>query len=149
MLYISTEQLAFCVLALKFGAIILPITVITVKSLVGFLITVNNTVACSCSSSNIVNAPVNAFQSVDGRQIRVDQAGKSSENRSRGYRGGSAGGRGFFRGGRGRGRGFSRGEWVSLSHLFKASMTNKLATFCFIVSLSRCWWRPRVWGQQI
>ncbi|KAJ8782532.1 hypothetical protein J1605_010056 [Eschrichtius robustus] len=49
------------------------------------------------------------LQSVDGRQIRVDQAGKSSDNRSRGYRGGSAGGRGFFRGGRGRGRGFSRG----------------------------------------
>ncbi|XP_030364993.1 cold-inducible RNA-binding protein isoform X1 [Strigops habroptila] len=48
-------------------------------------------------------------KSVDGRQIRVDQAGKSSENRSRGYRGGSSGGRGFFRGGRGRGRGFSRG----------------------------------------
>ncbi|CAO2641476.1 Cold-inducible RNA-binding protein [Lemmus lemmus] len=49
-------------------------------------------------------------KSVDGRQIRVDQAGKSSDNRSRGYRGGSAGGRGFFRGGRSRGRGFSRGE---------------------------------------
>ncbi|XP_049979463.1 cold-inducible RNA-binding protein [Alexandromys fortis] len=48
-------------------------------------------------------------KSVDGRQIRVDQAGKSSDNRSRGYRGGSAGGRGFFRGGRSRGRGFSRG----------------------------------------
>ncbi|XP_044887586.1 cold-inducible RNA-binding protein-like [Mauremys mutica] len=49
-------------------------------------------------------------KSVDGRQIRVDQAGKSSENRSRGYRGGSSGGRGFFRGGRGRGgHGFSRG----------------------------------------
>ncbi|XP_070128416.1 cold-inducible RNA-binding protein isoform X1 [Equus przewalskii] len=48
-------------------------------------------------------------KSVDGRQIRVDQAGKSSDSRSRGYRGGSAGGRGFFRGGRGRGRGFSRG----------------------------------------
>ncbi|KAM5230743.1 cold-inducible RNA-binding protein isoform 2-T11 [Hipposideros larvatus] len=48
-------------------------------------------------------------KSVDGRQIRVDQAGKSSDNRSRGYRGGSAGGRGFFRGSRGRGRGFSRG----------------------------------------
>ncbi|XP_058393852.1 cold-inducible RNA-binding protein isoform X3 [Diceros bicornis minor] len=47
-------------------------------------------------------------KSVDGRQIRVDQAGKSSDSRSRGYRGGSAGGRGFFRGGRGRGRGFSR-----------------------------------------
>ncbi|XP_037360828.1 cold-inducible RNA-binding protein isoform X2 [Talpa occidentalis] len=52
-------------------------------------------------------------KSVDGRQIRVDQAGKSSDNRSRGYRGGSAGGRGFFRGGRGRGRGFSRGECYS------------------------------------
>uniref|UniRef100_A0A2K6SLW5 Cold-inducible RNA-binding protein n=1 Tax=Saimiri boliviensis boliviensis TaxID=39432 RepID=A0A2K6SLW5_SAIBB len=49
-------------------------------------------------------------KSVDGRQIRVDQAGKSPDSRSRGYRGGSAGGRGFFRGGRGRGRGFSRGE---------------------------------------
>lgn len=48
-------------------------------------------------------------KSVDGRQIRVDQAGKSSDNRARGYRGGSAGGRGFFRGGRSRGRGFSRG----------------------------------------
>uniref|UniRef100_A0A9L0SPY0 Cold-inducible RNA-binding protein n=1 Tax=Equus caballus TaxID=9796 RepID=A0A9L0SPY0_HORSE len=30
-------------------------------------------------------------KSVDGRQIRVDQAGKSSDSRSRGYRGGSAG----------------------------------------------------------
>ncbi|XP_074207433.1 cold-inducible RNA-binding protein isoform X1 [Camelus bactrianus] len=48
-------------------------------------------------------------KSVDGRQIRVDQAGKSSDSRSRGYRGGSAGARGFFRGSRGRGRGFSRG----------------------------------------
>uniref|UniRef100_A0A8I3WGF9 Cold-inducible RNA-binding protein n=2 Tax=Callithrix jacchus TaxID=9483 RepID=A0A8I3WGF9_CALJA len=48
-------------------------------------------------------------KSVDGRQIRVDQAGKSPDSRSRGYRGGSTGGRGFFRGGRGRGRGFSRG----------------------------------------
>ncbi|XP_004630125.1 cold-inducible RNA-binding protein-like [Octodon degus] len=46
-------------------------------------------------------------KSVDGRQIRVDQAGKSSDNPSRGYRGGSAAGRGSFRGGRG--RGFSRG----------------------------------------
>ncbi|OBS74791.1 hypothetical protein A6R68_14661 [Neotoma lepida] len=53
--------------------------------------------------------PPSVRQSVDGRQIRVDQAGKSSDNRSRGYRGGSAGGRGFFRGGRSRGRGFSRG----------------------------------------
>ncbi|XP_029469152.1 cold-inducible RNA-binding protein-like isoform X1 [Rhinatrema bivittatum] len=39
-------------------------------------------------------------KTVDGRQIRVDQAGKSSDNRNRGYRGGSSGGRGFFRGGR-------------------------------------------------
>lgn len=54
--------------------------------------------------------PPLTLQSVDGRQIRVDQAGKSSDNRSRGYRGGSAGGRGFFRGGRSRGRGFVRGE---------------------------------------
>ncbi|XP_053320967.1 cold-inducible RNA-binding protein B-like isoform X3 [Spea bombifrons] len=43
-------------------------------------------------------------KSVDGRQIRVDQAGKSSGDRRGGYRGGS-GGRGFFRGGRGRGGG--------------------------------------------
>ncbi|XP_041086844.1 cold-inducible RNA-binding protein B-like isoform X1 [Polyodon spathula] len=47
-------------------------------------------------------------KSVDGRQIRVDQAGKSSGNRGGGYRGGSGGGRGgggqYFRGGRG-GRG--------------------------------------------
>ncbi|XP_029469172.1 cold-inducible RNA-binding protein-like isoform X3 [Rhinatrema bivittatum] len=48
-------------------------------------------------------------KTIDGRQIRVDQAGKSSDNRNRGYRGGSSGGRGFVRGGRGRGRGFSRG----------------------------------------
>ncbi|XP_063085298.1 cold-inducible RNA-binding protein isoform X3 [Cavia porcellus] len=48
-------------------------------------------------------------KSVDGRQIRVDQAGKAADSRSRGYRGGSGGGRGFFRGARGRGRGFSRG----------------------------------------
>ncbi|KAM5230763.1 cold-inducible RNA-binding protein isoform 5-T26 [Hipposideros larvatus] len=54
-------------------------------------------------------------KSVDGRQIRVDQAGKSSDNRSRGYRGGSAGGRGFFRGSRGRGRGFSRDYYSSRS----------------------------------
>ncbi|KAM3914639.1 cold-inducible RNA-binding protein B-like isoform 2-T2 [Leptodactylus fuscus] len=44
-------------------------------------------------------------KSVDGRQIRVDQAGKSSGERRGGYRGGSSGGRGFFRGGRGRGGG--------------------------------------------
>ncbi|XP_062040910.1 cold-inducible RNA-binding protein [Lepus europaeus] len=48
-------------------------------------------------------------KSVDGRQIRVDQAGKAADGRSRGYRGGPAGGRGFFRGGRARGRGSSRG----------------------------------------
>ncbi|KAM3915392.1 cold-inducible RNA-binding protein B-like isoform 1-T2 [Leptodactylus fuscus] len=44
-------------------------------------------------------------KTVDGRQIRVDQAGKSSGERRGGYRGGSSGGRGFFRGGRGRGGG--------------------------------------------
>ncbi|XP_072260918.1 cold-inducible RNA-binding protein B-like [Pyxicephalus adspersus] len=46
-------------------------------------------------------------KSVDGRQIRVDQAGKPSSGRRGGYRGGSSGGRGggFFRGGRGRGGG--------------------------------------------
>ncbi|KAM4809536.1 cold-inducible RNA-binding protein A-like [Rhinophrynus dorsalis] len=48
-------------------------------------------------------------KSVDGRQIRVDQAGKSSGDRRGGYRGGSSGGRGFFRGGRGRGGGGDRG----------------------------------------
>uniref|UniRef100_A0A8C5Q2K9 RRM domain-containing protein n=1 Tax=Leptobrachium leishanense TaxID=445787 RepID=A0A8C5Q2K9_9ANUR len=42
-------------------------------------------------------------KSVDGRQIRVDQAGMSSGDRRGGYRGGSSAGRGFFRGGRGRG----------------------------------------------
>jgi len=42
------------------------------------------------------------LQSVDGRMIRVDEAGKSG-GRSGGFRGGSGGGRGFFRGGRGRG----------------------------------------------
>ncbi|XP_073453109.1 cold-inducible RNA-binding protein-like isoform X4 [Aquarana catesbeiana] len=48
--------------------------------------------------------------SVDGRQIRVDQAGKSPSDRRGGYRGGSSGGgRGFFRGGGGdRGYGSSR-----------------------------------------
>lgn len=40
------------------------------------------------------------FQTVDGRTIRVDEAGKSG-GRSGGFRG--SGGRGFFRGGRGRG----------------------------------------------
>nr|XP_058895607.1 cold-inducible RNA-binding protein-like [Kogia breviceps] len=48
-------------------------------------------------------------KSVDGRQIWVDQAGKLSDNRSCGYRGGSDGGQGFFRGGQGQGHGFSRG----------------------------------------
>ncbi|XP_016146542.1 cold-inducible RNA-binding protein B-like isoform X3 [Sinocyclocheilus grahami] len=41
-------------------------------------------------------------KSVDGRMIRVDEAGKSGR-RSGGFRGGSGGGRGFFRGGRGGG----------------------------------------------
>ncbi|MBN3309722.1 cold-inducible RNA-binding protein B isoform X2 [Amia ocellicauda] len=51
-------------------------------------------------------------KSIDGRVIRVDQAGKSSGGRSGGgYRGGSSGGRGFFRGGRGRGGGgYGSGE---------------------------------------
>ncbi|XP_073453148.1 cold-inducible RNA-binding protein-like isoform X2 [Aquarana catesbeiana] len=50
-------------------------------------------------------------KSVDGRQIRVDQAGKSSGDRRGGYRGGSSGGgRGFFRGGRGRGGGGGYGS---------------------------------------
>lgn len=50
-------------------------------------------------------------KSVDGRPIRVDQAGKSPSGRrgGGGYRGGSSGGRGFFRGGRGRGGGGDRG----------------------------------------
>ncbi|XP_046884425.1 cold-inducible RNA-binding protein B-like isoform X1 [Hypomesus transpacificus] len=59
-------------------------------------------------------------KSLDGRQIRVDQAGKSGgggRSGGGGFRGGSSGGRGggggYFRGGRGGGgrggRGFSRG----------------------------------------
>lgn len=49
-----------------------------------------------------------SLQSVDGRTIRVDEAGKPSSGRSGGggggYRGGGGGGGGgFFRGGRGRG----------------------------------------------
>ncbi|KAJ8374566.1 hypothetical protein SKAU_G00051460 [Synaphobranchus kaupii] len=52
-------------------------------------------------------------KSLDGRQIRVDQAGKSGGSRpGGGYRGGSSGGRGggYFRGGRGGGgRGGERG----------------------------------------
>lgn len=62
-------------------------------------------------------------QSLDGRQIRVDQAGKSGGGgrSGGGFRGGSSGGRGggggYFRGGRGGGggrggRGFSRGKFV-------------------------------------
>ncbi|XP_073542177.1 cold-inducible RNA-binding protein B isoform X3 [Phyllobates terribilis] len=47
-------------------------------------------------------------KSVDGRQIRVDQAGKSSGDRRGGYRGGSSGGRGFYRGGGDRGYGSNR-----------------------------------------
>lgn len=54
------------------------------------------------------------LQSVDGRAIRVDEAGKGGSGRSGGggYRGGSGGGRGggYFRGGRGRGG--SRGDHV-------------------------------------
>ncbi|XP_056373204.1 cold-inducible RNA-binding protein B-like isoform X1 [Hyla sarda] len=48
-------------------------------------------------------------KSVDGRQIRVDQAGKSSGDRRGGYRGGSSGGRGSYRGGRGGRGGGDRG----------------------------------------
>ncbi|XP_038858267.1 cold-inducible RNA-binding protein B-like isoform X1 [Salvelinus namaycush] len=62
-------------------------------------------------------------KSLDGRQIRVDQAGKSGGGgrSGGGFRGGSSGGRGgggYFRGGRGGGgggrggRGFSRGKFV-------------------------------------
>ncbi|XP_066551368.1 cold-inducible RNA-binding protein B isoform X1 [Amia ocellicauda] len=51
-------------------------------------------------------------KSIDGRNIRVDEAGKSSGGRSGGggYRGGPSGGRGGFRGGRGRGGGGYGGE---------------------------------------
>ncbi|KAJ8277312.1 hypothetical protein GJAV_G00073850, partial [Gymnothorax javanicus] len=46
-------------------------------------------------------------KSIDGRAIRVDEAGKSG-GRSGGFRGGSGGrGGGFFRGGRGRGGGYN------------------------------------------
>ncbi|XP_066551375.1 cold-inducible RNA-binding protein B isoform X3 [Amia ocellicauda] len=63
-------------------------------------------------------------KSVDGRQIRVDQAGKSSGNRpGAGYRGGPSGGRGggFYRGGRGGGgrgggeRGYGGGRYENRS----------------------------------
>ncbi|OXB78032.1 UNVERIFIED_CONTAM: hypothetical protein H355_013581 [Colinus virginianus] len=73
------------------------------------MMAMNGKLRCCFSGSADELMCLSGRQSVDGRQIRVDQAGKSSENRSRGYRGGSTGGRGFFRGGRGRGRGFSRG----------------------------------------
>ncbi|KPP65718.1 hypothetical protein Z043_115854 [Scleropages formosus] len=51
-------------------------------------------------------------KSVDGRMIRVDEAGKGGGRSGGGYRGGASGrGGGFFRGGRGRGgRGYSRGK---------------------------------------
>lgn len=60
-------------------------------------------------------------QSVDGRTIRVDEAGKGGGGRSGGgsYRGGGGGGRGggggggYFRGGRGRGG--SRGARLFIS----------------------------------
>uniref|UniRef100_A0AAY4C9U0 RRM domain-containing protein n=1 Tax=Denticeps clupeoides TaxID=299321 RepID=A0AAY4C9U0_9TELE len=44
-------------------------------------------------------------KTVDGRMIRVDEAGKSGGRSGGSFRGGSGGGRGFFRGGRGRGGG--------------------------------------------
>ncbi|XP_036377180.1 cold-inducible RNA-binding protein B-like isoform X2 [Megalops cyprinoides] len=52
-------------------------------------------------------------KSVDGRMIRVDEAGKSGSRSGGGFRGGPGGGRGggFFRGGRGRGgRGYLGGS---------------------------------------
>ncbi|XP_073453050.1 cold-inducible RNA-binding protein isoform X2 [Aquarana catesbeiana] len=59
----------------------------------------------NCEDAKDAMAGMNG-KTVDGRQIRVDQAGKSSNDRRGGYRGGSSGGgRGFFRGGRGRGGG--------------------------------------------
>uniref|UniRef100_W5L8A2 Cold inducible RNA binding protein b n=1 Tax=Astyanax mexicanus TaxID=7994 RepID=W5L8A2_ASTMX len=48
-------------------------------------------------------------KSIDGRMIRVDEAGKSG-GRSGGFRGSGGGGRGFFRGGRGRGGGGYGGD---------------------------------------
>ncbi|XP_069503135.1 cold-inducible RNA-binding protein A-like isoform X2 [Ambystoma mexicanum] len=41
-------------------------------------------------------------KTIDGRQIRVDQAGKTPDRSRGGYRGGSGGGRGYYRGGSGR-----------------------------------------------
>lgn len=81
-------------------------------------------------------------KSVDGRQIRVDQAGKSSDNRSRGYRGGSSGGRGFFRGGRSRGRGFSRGECCLGSWWWDGSRGRDSLTLFFVIYRRR---RPGLW----
>ena len=56
-------------------------------------------------------------QSVDGRTIRVDEAGKPGGGRSGGggggYRGGGGGG-GFFRGGRGRGGPRGKG-WLMMN----------------------------------
>ncbi|XP_048845742.1 cold-inducible RNA-binding protein B-like isoform X1 [Brienomyrus brachyistius] len=51
-------------------------------------------------------------KSVDGRTIRVDEAGKGGGRSGGGYRGGASGGRGggFFRGGRGRGGGYGGGD---------------------------------------
>ncbi|XP_036377181.1 cold-inducible RNA-binding protein B-like isoform X3 [Megalops cyprinoides] len=51
-------------------------------------------------------------KSVDGRMIRVDEAGKSGSRSGGGFRGGPGGGRGggFFRGGRGRGSGGYGGD---------------------------------------
>ncbi|KAJ8374565.1 hypothetical protein SKAU_G00051450 [Synaphobranchus kaupii] len=50
-------------------------------------------------------------KSIDGRMIRVDEAGKSGGRSGGGFRGGSSGrGGGFFRGGRGRGGGSYGGE---------------------------------------
>nr|XP_006643484.2 PREDICTED: cold-inducible RNA-binding protein B-like [Lepisosteus oculatus] len=71
-------------------------------------------------------------KSIDGRVIRVDQAGKSSGGRSGGYRGGSSGGRGgFFRGGRGRGgRGYSQGKgWPHGKSEFASSWSDVTPSF--------------------
>lgn len=60
-------------------------------------------------------------QTVDGRTIRVDEAGKSG-GRSGGFRG--SGGRGFFRGGRGRG-----GYWVVFVIMTRPMFVCKLHPF--------------------
>ncbi|XP_078526865.1 cold-inducible RNA-binding protein-like [Lissotriton helveticus] len=65
------------------------------------------TFECAEDAKDALNA-MNG-KTIDGRQIRVDNAGKSTD-RSRGsYGGGSGGGRGYSRGGRG-GRGGDRYE---------------------------------------